>query len=65
MSGDRGHYQELAAITNIVVEPDPAEAAIGSELRESNKLGNGVVIRQMGDELQAKLAGKDAHVPLH
>src|SRR6185295_19302828 len=48
MGCDRRHDQKLAAVTNVVVKPDPAETSIGSELRESNEIRNGVVIGQMG-----------------
>jgi hypothetical protein len=37
------------------------EAAVGSQLGQSHQIGNGIVIREMGDELQAQRAVEDRH----
>ena len=58
---DGGQHHHLVAVANVVVDPNLAEAAIGAELRQPHEVAKVVVIGQMGDELQAELAGKFRH----
>src|SRR5512143_1940229 len=59
--GDRSQHHHLVAVTNVVVDPDLREPRVGAELRQAHQVAHAVMIRQMGDELQAELAGEDLH----
>jgi len=59
--GDGGKHHQLAAVTNVVVDPDVVESPVGGESSQSNQFWQGVVIRQMGDELKSEVASEDGH----
>ena len=61
LSRDGAQHHHLVAVANVVVEPDLGESAIGAELRQPYEVTQGIVIGQMGDELQAEFAGEDRH----
>ena len=59
--GDGGKHHQLAAVTNVVVDPDVVESLVGGESSQSNQFRQAVVIRQMGDELKSELTSENGH----
>jgi hypothetical protein len=62
--GNGRHHHQLAAVADIVVEPDSLKTVIRRERGVADEIRNRVVIRQMGDELEAELSCEYRHAIL-
>src|SRR5581483_455765 len=59
--GDRRQGDELPAITDVIVHPNLGKAFFVAQARETDELGNRIVIAEMRDELESEFPGVFCH----